>query len=162
MKNSVIKTNAIRILEQKKAEFKVLRYTVGEAPPSGIEAAALLGQDPARVYKTLVTAGRSGEHYVFIIPVGAELDLRKAAEAAGEKSIAMVKSRELLPLTGYIHGGCSPVGMKKAYPTFLDSSAVACTSIIISAGKVGMHIDITVLELQKAVSVRICGLTADR
>jgi len=159
MKNSAVKTNAIRILEQKNAAFQVLRYEAGVVPPSGVEAARTMGQDPARVFKTLVTVGKSGEHFVFIIPVADELDLKKAAAAAGEKSIAMIKSKELLPLTGYVHGGCSPVGMKKVFPTFLDSSAQNCASIIISAGKIGLHLDIALPELRKVISPGICCLT---
>lgn len=158
MKNAAVKTNAIRILEQKKAAFEVLTYETGETPPSGVEAAKILGRDPARVFKTLVTVGKSGAHYVFIIPAAAELDLKKAAGAAGEKHIAMVRSRELLPLTGYVHGGCSPVGMKKPFPTFLDETAERFPSVIVSAGKIGMHVDIAVSELLKAVALRICDL----
>ena len=107
MKNTAIKTNAIRILEQKKAAFQIHSYEPDRAL-SGVEAAKVLRQDPAKVFKTLVTFGKSGEHYVFVIPATAELDLKKAAGAAGEKSVAMLKSKDLLGLTGYVHGGCSP------------------------------------------------------
>ena len=123
MKN--VKTNAIRILEQKKAVFRVHRYEPDGIPRTGVEVAELLGQEPAAVYKTLVTCGKSGANYVFVISVAAELNLKKAAEAVGEKSIAMLKSKDLLGLTGYIHGGCSPVGMKKLFPTLIDRSAEA-------------------------------------
>ena len=157
MKSTTVKTNAIRILEQKKAVFQVLSYEP-EGVPSGTEAAAILGRDPAQVFKTLVTVGRSGTNYVFIIPSAAELDLKKAAGASGEKNIAMIKSRELLGLTGYIHGGCSPVGMKKPFATFLDRSAEACSAIIVSGGKIGLHVEIALPELQKAVPFQVAGL----
>lgn len=107
-----VKTNVMRLIEQKKIEYKSHRY-IGTGAVSGIEVAEVLNQDPERTFKTLVTEGKSKEHYVFIIPVAEELDIKKAAKAAGEKSISMIKQKELLPLTGYVHGGCSPIGMKK-------------------------------------------------
>ena len=121
MKNGIEKTNAVRILEQKKIDFKVHDYTDSGAV-SGEELVAALGEDPDSVFKTLVTVGKTNAHYVFLVPVSGELDLKKAAAAVGEKSIAMIKAKELLPLTGYIHGGCSPVGMKKLFPTVFHSS----------------------------------------
>ena len=117
MKKSEIKTNAIRLLEQKKIPFTIHNYTDSGAV-SGMEVAAVLGENPEAVFKTLVTVGKSGEHYVFVVPVNRELSLKKAANVAGEKSVSMIKSKELLPLTGYIHGGCSPIGMKKFFRTF--------------------------------------------
>ncbi len=134
------KTNVMRILEQQGVSYSSHFYGDTEAV-SGPEVAAVLGQDPERVFKTLVTQGRSGQHYVFVIPVRKELDLKKAAAASGEKSIAMVKSKELLPLTGYVHGGCSPIGMKKPFPTFLEESAVLYDTILFSAGKIGWQIE---------------------
>ena len=119
MKKSEIKTNAIRLLEQKKIPFTIHNYTDSGAV-SGMEVAAVLGENPEAVFKTLVTVGKSGEHYVFVVPVNRELSLKKAANVAGEKSVSMIKSKELLPLTGYIHGGCSPIGMKKFFRTFID------------------------------------------
>lgn len=107
---------------------------------TGTQLAEILGEDPDRVFKTLVTQGKSGEHYVFMIPVACELDLKKAAQAAGEKAITMIKSRELLPLTGYIHGGCSPVGMKKLFPTVFHETAASLPVIMVSAGKLGHQI----------------------
>ena len=159
MKSIAVKTNAIRILTQKKAEFQVLSYDPPDNVPSGTEVAEILGKDPASVFKTLVTVGKSGEHYVFMIPVTAELDLKKAAEAAGEKNIAMLKAKNLLGLTGYIHGGCSPVGMKKQFTTFVDKNAEDCPSIIVSGGKIGVHIEIAPGELRKAVPLSIADLT---
>lgn len=156
MKN--VKTNAIRILEQKKAVFRVHRYEPDGIPRTGVEVAELLGQEPAAVYKTLVTCGKSGANYVFVIPVAAELNLKKAAEAAGEKSIAMLKSKDLLGLTGYIHGGCSPVGMKKLFPTLIDRSAEARPAILLSGGRIGMHIEISLAELRKALPFQLAGL----
>lgn len=157
MKNTSVKTNAIRILEQKKASFHVLSYEP-DGVPSGTEVAEILHMDPARVFKTLVTAGKSGANYVFVIPVAAELDLKKAAGVSGEKNIAMLKSKDLLGLTGYVHGGCSPVGMKKLFPTFIDKNAEDCPAIIVSGGKVGTHIEISLPELRKAVPFQIADL----
>ena len=121
--------------------------------------AQVLGQDPDRVFKTLVTEGRSGQHYVFVIPVLCELDLKKAAAASGEKSIAMVKSKELLPLTGYVHGGCSPVGMKKVFPTFRHNTAEGLDRMFVSAGKVGYQIELKPGDLAKAVKIKYAELT---
>lgn len=161
MKNTAIKTNAIRLLAQKKAAFEVLSYEPepGQAL-SGTEAAVRLGRDPAAVFKTLVTVGRSGEHYVFMIPAAAELDLKKAAAAAGEKSVAMLKAKDLLPLTGYVHGGCSPVGMKKQFATFIDQSAEGQAAIVLSGGRIGVHIELALPELRKALPVTAAALTA--
>ncbi len=144
------KTNVMRLLDQRRIPYEPHFYGDTGAV-SGTEVAAALGEDPAQVYKTLVTVGRSGGHYVFIIPVEQELDLRKAASAAGEKSIEMIKAKELLPLTGYIHGGCSPVGMKKPFPTFLDSSAEGKSVIFVSGGKIGCQIEISPDDLHSIV-----------
>ena len=119
---------------------------------------AVLGQDPERVFKTLVTEGKSGQHYVFVIPVLQELDLKKAAAAAGEKSIAMVKAKELLPLTGYIHGGCSPIGMKKPFPTFMEESAILYDRILFSAGKIGYQVELPPDELAKLTPFQYADL----
>lgn len=150
MKKSEIKTNAIRLLEQKKIPFTVHNYGDTGAV-NGMEVAQVLGEDPERVFKTLVTVGKSGEHYVFVVPVNRELDLKKAAHAAGEKSISMIKSKELLPLTGYIHGGCSPVGMKKLFKTFVDQSAENHQTIMVSGGKIGYQVEIAPGELARVV-----------
>lgn len=150
MKRSEIKTNAIRLLEQKKIPFTVHNY-VDSGVVSGMEVVQVLGEDPEMVFKTLVTVGKSGEHYVFVVPVNRELDLKKAAHAAGEKSISMIKSKELLDLTGYIHGGCSPVGMKKFFKTFMDKSAESHRTIMVSGGKIGYQIEIAPEELRKVV-----------
>ena len=127
---------------------------------SGVDVAALLGQDADRVFKTLVTEGRSGEHYVFMIPVAAELDLKKAAAAAGEKSIAMVRSRDLLALTGYVHGGCSPLGMKKPFATFVDETALLFDdAIMCSGGRIGDQIEIALDDLVGMTKARLADLT---
>lgn len=159
MKNTETKTNAIRLLTQKKAVFETLTCEPGDHVPSGTEAAALLGKPVQTVFKTLVTTGRSGGHYVFMIPAAAELDLKKAAAAAGEKSVSMLKAKDLLPLTGYVHGGCSPVGMKKQFPSFIDQSAESCGRVVLSGGRVGVHIEIALDELRKAVVFSSADLT---
>ena len=147
------KTNAMRQLDRKKAAYTVHSYDGGAL--SGTEVAAALGQDPAHCFKTLVTVGKTGGHYVFMIPVAAELDLRKAASAAGEKSVAMLPQKELLPLTGYVHGGCSPVGMKKPFPTVFHETVVLFESICVSAGKIGHQV-----EVDPAVLMDFLGATA--
>ena len=144
------KTNVMRKLDSMKIPYKTHRYGEGEAL-SGTEVAAIIGADPARVFKTLVTAGKSGSHYVFMIPVALELDLKKAAASVGEKSVEMIKSKDLLPLTGYIHGGCSPIGMKKPFRTTVDASAAGFEAIIFSAGKIGYQVELTPEELRRAV-----------
>ncbi len=144
------KTNVMRLLEQAKIPYQHYTYGDGEAI-SGTEVAAILGQNPEQVFKTLVTEGKSKEHYVFVIPVGKELNLKKAAKAVGEKSIDMIKSKELLPLTGYIHGGCSPIGMKKRFVTVLHESASQWETIIFSAGKIGYQVQVTPGDLKKLV-----------
>ena len=126
------KTNVMRILDQKKIAHKVHTYDNTEAI-SGTEVAAVLGQNPEQVFKTLVTVGKSKQYYVFVVPVDKELNLKKAAAAVGEKNIEMIKSKELLPLTGYIHGGCSPIGMKKFFTTTVDYSAQNWETIMFSA-----------------------------
>jgi Cys-tRNA(Pro)/Cys-tRNA(Cys) deacylase len=146
------KTTVMRILEAAGIAYAHFEYASGEAT-NGEEVARLLGKDPQTVFKTLVTLGKSGRHYVFMIPVAAELDLKRAALAAGEKSIEMIKSKELLPLTGYIHGGCSPIGMRKAFPTFIDETALLCDTITFSAGKIGLQVELPISDLQKVAPV---------
>ena len=138
------KTNAMRILERNGITYNVHAYEGGAL--SGVEVAEVLGEDAERVFKTLVTAAAPGRYYVFVIPVAAELDLKKAARAAGEKSVEMLPQKQLLPVTGYIHGGCSPVGMKKPFPTFLDVSA-AGKRIFVSGGKVGVQVELDAADV---------------
>lgn len=149
------KTNAMRILEREKIVYAVHEYSGGAL--SGIEAAAALGEDPAFVFKTLVTSGASGRNYVFVIPVAAELDLKKAAAAVGEKSVEMLPQKQLFPLTGYVHGGCSPVGMKKLFPTFFDSSALGKT-IFVSGGRVGAQVEVAFCDLARILSAHSADL----
>ena len=144
------KTNVIRILEQKKIPFEFHTYE-SDGAISGMEVATALGQDPKQVFKTLVTIGASKKNYVFVVPVWGELDLKKAAKIVGEKSIQMIKSKELLPLTGYVHGGCSPIGMKKLFPTVIHETAAECDSIIFSGGKIGYQVQVTIEDLKKVV-----------
>ena len=151
MKKKEEKTNAMRELEQKKIVFKTHSY-VNTSAISGMEVTSVLNEDPNYVLKTLVTIGKSGNHFVFLVPVNRELNLKKAAKTVGEKSISMVKQAELLPLTGYIHGGCSPVGMKKLFKTVIDESASSYDKIIFSGGKIGYQIETTLSELKKAIS----------
>ena len=134
------KTNAIRELDAAKLPYQA-RFFEGTEALSGVEVARKLGLDQDRVFKTLVTRGKSGTYRVFMIPVACELDLKKAASAAGEKAVAMIKSKELLPLTGYVHGGCSPIGMKKPFPTVFHEPVVLFESICVSAGKIGHQVE---------------------
>lgn len=155
------KTNAMRELDTIEAPYEVYTWDCTEAM-SGVEVAHHLGQDVERVFKTLVTVGRSGEHYVFMVPVAEELDLKRAAAAVGEKSIHMIKSKELLPLTGYVHGGCSPLGMKKRFATTIDSSARDRERIIFSGGRLGCQIDTSVDALAQAIPLAFAELIARR
>ena len=155
-KDKTEKTNVMRLLEQKKLPYTPHDYLASGAV-SGVEVAAALGEPPERVFKTLVTTGASGGHYVFVIPVAEELDLKKAAKAVGEKSIAMLHSRELLPLTGYVHGGCSPIGMKKQFPTVFHETAEILDTIMVSAGKIGFQVELSPADLIELVG----GSTAD-
>ena len=133
------KTNVMRVLDQKKIPYTAHTYPA-DGPIDGVSVAGFLGQDVERVFKTLVTKGSTGAYYVFDIPVAENLDLKKAAKAVGEKSIAMLPQKELLPLTGYVHGGCSPVGMKKLFPTVFHETAASLPVIMVSAGKLGHQI----------------------
>ncbi len=152
------KTNAVRALDAANVPYEFRTFPCDEAL-SGVEVASTLGLDPESVFKTLVTQGKSGNHYVFMIPVAEELDLKKAALAAHEKSIAMIKSKELLPLTGYVHGGCSPIGMKKTFSTFVDETAQLFDVIYFSAGKIGCQIQLAPDDLSSIVPFEYADLT---
>ena len=143
-------TNVMRLLSQKKIEYTPHCLENAEGL-SGSEMAAALGQNKEKVFKTLVTIGKSKTNYVFMIPVDEELDLKKAAKAVGEKSIEMIKSKELLPLTGYVHGGCSPIGMKKTFRTVVQNSAADFDTIMFSAGKIGHQIETNINNLSKVI-----------
>ena len=136
----------MRILDGKKISYKSHSYEP-DAAMSGEEIAGILGEDTSKVFKTLVTQGKSGAYYVFVVPVKGELDLKKAAKASGEKAISMIKQKELLPLTGYVHGGCSPIGMKKQFPTFIHDTAPGLDRIFVSAGRVGFQIELAPEDL---------------
>lgn len=151
------KTNVCRVLDGKKIVYCSHSYEP-DAGLSGEEIAGILGEDPEKVFKTLVTQGKSGAYYVFVVPVGAELDLKKAAKASGEKAISMIKQKELLPLTGYVHGGCSPIGMKKQFPTFLHETAAGHDKIFVSAGKVGCQIELSPEDLIKVVGCKLADI----
>jgi len=144
------KTNVMRILDRAGIEYNILFYETGDGRNDGISVAQKIGRASSAVFKTLVAQGGSRELYVFIVPVSCELDLKKAARAAGEKKIEMIPVRQLLHATGYVKGGCSPLGMKKQYRTFLDSSAARHEKIIVSGGKVGLQIELPVISMQNA------------
>ncbi len=148
------KTNVMRMLDKAKVNYKHYTYAETDAV-SGIEVATVLKQNPLQVFKTLVTVAKSGQHYIFLIPVENELDLKKAAHAVNEKSVEMLKSKDLLPLTGYIHGGCSPIGMKKFFKTTIDSSAQNFDTIIFSAGKIGYQVEMSLDELRKVIKFEL-------
>lgn len=152
MKKNIEKTNVMRILDQKKIPYESYCY-VDSGVISGVDVARVLNQNPDKVFKTLVTQGASKNYYVFMVPVEAELDLKKSAKAVSEKSIEMIKSKELLPLTGYIHGGCSPIGMKKQFKTVIHISAESLDTIVFSAGKIGYQVETTLLNLKKVINL---------
>mgnify|MGYP002798026077 FL=1 len=154
MAKNTDKTNVMRILEQKKINYVSHNY-LDTGAVSGIEVAEALGEDPDMVFKTLVTVGKSKVNYVFVIPVNKELNLKKAAQRVGEKSIEMIKSKELLPLTGYIHGGCSPIGMKKQFVTTIDKSAAKQERIIFSGGKIGYQVEVALEDLAKVIRFQL-------
>ena len=143
---------------QKKIPYKSHTYS-GQEAVSGEEVAAVLGQDPRKVFKTLVTVAKSRQNYVFVIPVAEELDLKKAAKAVGEKSVEMLKAKELLPLTGYIHGGCSPIGMKKFFKTTIDTSVLTCETFCFSAGKIGYQVELAPGDLGRIIRYQTADLT---
>ena len=154
------KTNVMRILYQRKINYNSYDYTETNAV-SGMEVATSLNEDPNKVFKTLVTVAKSKINYVFVVPVNKELDLKKAAKAVGEKSIEMIKSKELLPLTGYIHGGCSPIGMKKQFKTVIDKSATNFETFIFSGGKIGYQVEVTLDDLKKVINYSLEDITTD-
>lgn len=156
MKNKE-KTNVMRVLDRKKISYESYNYEP-DATMSGEEIAAMLGEDAEKVFKTLVTQGKSGQHYVFVVPVEEELDLKKAAIAAGEKSVGMIKQKELLPLTGYVHGGCSPIGMKKQFPTFIHETARQFDRMFVSAGKVGFQIELSPEDLAETIDCKFVDI----
>lgn len=159
MKNSD-KTNVMRVLDGKKISYISHTYEP-DAAMSGEQIAEILGENPDHVFKTLVTQGKSGGYYVFAVPVQAELDLKKAAKVSGEKAISMIKQKELLPLTGYVHGGCSPIGMKKQFPTFIHETARQFEKIFVSAGKVGYQVELSPQDLADVIRCEFADIVQE-
>ena len=153
------KTNALREVEAAGISHRFITFECEQAL-SGVEVADLLGEDSDRVFKTLVTEAKSGQHYVFMIPVACELDLKKAAAAVDEKAVSMIKAKELLPLTGYVHGGCSPIGMKTAFRTCIDETAQLYDTILFSGGRIGCQIEMAPDDLSALVGLTFADLTA--
>ena len=152
------KTNAMRILEQQGISYTSHSYPHGKEPPDGVTVAQLLGEDPSQVYKTLVTKGAK-DYYVFVVPVLKELDLKKAAKAVSEKSVSMIPVKDINTATGYIRGGCSPIGMKKLYKTVFAEECRGLSSIIVSGGKVGLQIELASADLIKSVHGTVADIT---
>lgn len=160
MAKKIAKTNAMRLLDQQKIPYEIHTYPE-DGPIAAVDVAAYLGQSPARLFKTLVTTDLNHGYFVFCLPGEAELDLKKAAKAAGVKKIEMLKQKDLLPLTGYIHGGCSPVGMKKVFPTFLQESALDWDTIYVSGGKIGLQMELNPRDLEKVVPVTVLDIVKE-
>ena len=156
---SHVKTNAMRLLDAKKVPYEVLTYENKDGKIDGISVATKVGKDPREVYKTLVTQGASKNILVFVIPVEAELDLKKAAKAAGEKKVEMIHVKDIQKWTGYIRGGCSPIGMKKEYQTFLDESCQTLSSMAVSGGKIGLQIVVSPENLREVTNADMKDLT---
>ena len=154
MAKKLQKTNAMRILDSKKIEYNMYTYEVDDNHIDGISVAQKLNQDENMVFKTLVAQGASKNYYVFVIPVAESLDMKKAAKVAGEKNIEMIHVKDINKVTGYIRGGCSPVGMKKLYPTFIHKSGKDLEKIIVSGGKIGFQIELSPIDLQEAVKLK--------
>ena len=152
------KTNVMRLLDQKKVKYTGHHYEAPNGAVDGVSVAAAVGKDVSQVFKTLVTRGASKKNYVFVVPVAMELDLKAAAKAAGEKSIEMIRQAELLPLTGYVHGGCSPLGMKKQFPTFIDASAQEQETMMVSAGKIGAQVELKPDDLATMARARFAPI----
>ena len=159
-KSKEIKTNAMRMLERAKVSFEHIQYECEEFIDA-LHISDMLGQPYSMVYKTLVTVGKSGEHYVFCIPIHKELDLKKAAKTVNEKSVSMIATKELLATTGYIRGGCTPIGMKKQFVTVIDSSAKELPQMILSGGRIGSQLKLAPTDLAKAISCQFAAITME-
>lgn len=153
-KKSIEKTNVMRILDQRGIKYQSYNYVDIDAI-NGLDVANALNQNPSQVFKTLVTVGASKKHYVFLVPVASELNLKNAARAVSEKNVEMLKMKDLFALTGYIHGGCSPIGMKKQFKTVIDGSAQNFETIIFSAGKIGYQVEVRLNDLRKAIDFEL-------
>lgn len=158
---SNIKTNAMRILDHMKIDYNTITYDKSDDKIDGISVSEKIGREPKFVYKTLVTQGHSKNIYVFLLPVHKELDFKKAAKLAGEKNIDMIPVKDVFKFTGYIRGGCSPIGMKKSYKTFIDESALEIDNIIVSAGKIGVQVELQVVKLVQLVQGEIGNFIVD-
>ncbi len=158
MAKSIPKTNAMRILEKMGIDYQMHTYDAGDKI-DGVSVAEKLGLDARRVYKTLVTVGKSKNYFVFVIPVAAELNLKAAASAVGEKSVEMIHVKDINAVTGYIRGGCSPVGMKKQFKTVLDESAKSLETVVVSGGKIGFQIELSPADLAKAANAEFAEIT---
>ena len=158
---TIHKTNAIRILESRKISYQIYEYEAPDGFLDGVTVARAIGLPEENVFKTLVTVGHSKAIYVFVIPVAAELDLKKGAKAVQEKSLEMLPSKDITPVTGYIKGGCSPVGMKKAYPTVLDGSCRTLDRMVVSAGKVGLQMELAPVDLIELARGETASLTKE-
>ena len=152
------KTNALRAIEAAGLPHRAITFNCDGALP-GTEVAEVLGEDPDRVFKTLVTQAKSGEHYVFMVPVTCELDLKKAAAAVNEKAVGMIKAKELLPLTGYVHGGCSPIGMKSRFHTTIDETAQLYDNIFFSGGRIGCQVEMAPSDLETLIGLSYADIT---
>ena len=160
MSKKELKTNAMRMLDRMKIPYEYETYEC-EDFTDGIETADKLGYDHALVYKTLVTTGKSGEHYVFVIPIEAEIDFKKAAKAVGEKSLEMLHLKNLTKVTGYVRGGCTAIGMKKQFPTVIQKDAEELTQMHVSGGKLGMQLKLAPADLKKAVKAQFADVIRD-
>ena len=156
-----IKTNVMRILEKEKTEYTSHQYPHGKEAVDGVTVAKLLNQNPKHVFKTLVTKGSKGDYYVFVIPVEKELDLKKCAKSVGEKSVEMIAVKDITKVTGYVRGGCSPLGMKKQYKTTFHITATVIPNIIVSAGKIGYQIDLNPDDLIKLSNAQCADIVKD-
>ncbi|MCL7749709.1 Cys-tRNA(Pro) deacylase [Halalkalibacter alkaliphilus] len=153
------KTNAMRMLDKEKMDYDMLTYRADDGKIDGIAVANKIGREVTVVYKTLVAQGSSKSYYVFVIPVEAELDLKKAAKAAGEKKIEMIAVKEITKVSGYIRGGCSPIGMKRLFPTFIDQQAKSLKTIIVSGGLIGVQIELKVEDLAEVTAAQFADLS---
>ncbi|CAM3065204.1 Cys-tRNA(Pro) deacylase [Sporolactobacillus spathodeae] len=158
MAKTKIKTNAMRILDAEKIEYRVQTYDISDGLIDGLSVAQKCGEDPACVYKTLVTQGHSQALYVFVVPVAEELDLKKAAASVGEKKVEMIHVKDIQKYTGYIRGGCSPIGMKKKYKTVIDNAAASLDYIVVSGGKKGVQVILAVADLVKAADAELAAI----
>ncbi|MFL0270190.1 Cys-tRNA(Pro) deacylase [Candidatus Clostridium radicumherbarum] len=159
---SNIKTNAMRILDQKKIEYNIITYDTSDGKIDGVSVAEKVHKDPKFLYKTLVLQGHSKNIYIFVLPVKDEIDLKKAARTSGEKNIEMIPVKDILKFTGYIRGGCSPIGMKKNYRTFIDKSALDINKITVSGGKIGVQMELLTAKLIEAANAEVCDFIMDK